>query len=247
MAFSIEEIKGEVNKQNGLMKPSLFAVEVNFVSKSGLFSSKSIGLLCNAVNLPGVSLATSDVQRQGYGFLERRVTNAIFPAVAATFMLDNKGEVLGFFNEWSKTMSSFAHQQGELSTDPDTGGMMGEVGYYDDYTATINITAYSPNEDKIVVYTLNEAYPAVVGDVALGWRQTDEFAELQIQFNYRYWNSSVFKPAEREPEEGGLNLLQFINKLNGAVEIVKSLKKPRSIGDAMNLLNNGETLLGIFK
>lgn len=247
MAFNIEEIKSEVNKYNGLMQPSLFGVEINFVSKSGVFSTKTAGLLCNAVNIPGVTMGTSDIQRQGYGFLERRVTNAIFPAVAATFMLDNSGEVLGFFSEWSKTMSSFAHQQGELSVDPDTGGMMGEVGYYDDYTATINITAYSPNEDKIVVYTLNEAYPSVIGDIGLGWRQVDEFAELQVQFNYRYWNSSVFKPAERPDDESGLNLLQFVNKLNGAVEIAKSLKKPRNITDAMNVLNNGETLLGIFK
>lgn len=251
MAFSIEEIKSEVNGVRGLMKPNLFALRITHNPSARVARSadnaKTVGLLCNAVNLPGVSFSTIDVQRQGYGPLERRVGNAIFPAVSATFMLDNNGSVIEFFNNWSRNISSFAHQQGELSEDPTTGGALGEVGYYDDYVCNIDIIAYAPTEEKIVTYTLVDAYPAVIGDVALGWRQNDEIAELQVQFNYRFWNSVTFEPAKMPEDEGGLNLFQFVNKINGAVQIAKSLKKPRSIGDALNVLNNGETLLGMFK
>lgn len=247
MAFNIEEIKSTVNSVNGLMKPNLFALRITYQpNTTGEENSKTVGLLCNAVNLPGVSFATADVARQGYGHLERRVANAIFPAVSATFMLDNKGHVLEFFANWSRAMSSFAHQKGELSQDEVTGGYLGQVGYYDKYTANIQIIAYAPDASQIVVYNLIEAYPAVIGDVSLGWRQNDEVAELQVQFNYRFWNSTVFDPAKGEEDDKGLNIFQFVNKLNGAVQIAKSLKRPRSIGDALNVINNGETLLGAF-
>lgn len=250
MAFRIEDLKSEVHGLRGLMKPNLFALRITHSPIGGAGfkeeQSRTASLLCNAINLPGVSFSTADVQRQGYGPLERRVTNAIFPAVSATFMLDNDGMVLEFFAQWARSISSFAIQQGELSQDPLTGGYIGEVGYLDDYVCRIEIIAYAPTEEKIVVYTLNDAYPAVIGDVALGWRQNDEIAELQVQFNYRFWNCTFYEPAEMPDDSGGLNLFQFVNKLNGAVQIVKSLKKPRSIGDALNVLNNGETLLGMF-
>jgi hypothetical protein len=246
-SFNVSDFKARVSGLNGLMRPNLFGLVITH--KPDGFTAgdqENVGLLCNAVNIPGVSFGTSDVQRQGFGPLERRVANAIFPAVSATFMLDNNGLVLEFFNFWAKEISSFAHQMGDLSTDPDTGGSLGEVGYYDSYVCNIDILVYDPTGSKITKYTLVEAYPAVIGDLAMGWRQNDEVAELQVQFNYRHWTSSAFKPAEAKEDDKAFNLLQFINKVNGAVQVAKSLKKPRSIGDALNVINNGETLLGIF-
>jgi len=247
-SFNISDFKARVSGLNGLMRPNLFGLVITHKPNGfeDVKSVENVGLLCNAVNIPGVSFATSDVQRQGFGPLERRVANAIFPAVSATFMLDNNGLVLEFFNFWAKEISSFAHQMGDLSTDPDTGGSLGEVGYYEDYVCNIDILVYDPTGSKITKYTLVEAYPAVIGDLAMGWRQNDEVAELQVQFNYRHWTSSAFKPAEAKEDDKAFNLLQFINKVNGAVQVAKSLKKPRSIGDALNVINNGETLLGMF-
>lgn len=247
-SFNVSDFKARVSGLNGLMRPNLFGLVITH-NPTGIEkgTAENVGLLCNAVNLPGVSFATSDVQRQGYGPLERRAANAIFPAVSATFMLDNKGQVLEFFNFWAKSISSFAHQMGELSVDPDNGGSIGEVGYYDEYAKNIDIFVYEPTGSKITKYTLVEAYPAVIGDLAMGWRQNDEIAELQVQFNYRHWTSSAYKPAEAAEDDKAFNLLQFVNKVNGAVQVAKSLKKPRSIGDALNVINNGETLLGMFK
>jgi hypothetical protein len=249
-SFNISDFKARVSSVNGLMRPNLFGVQIThnpLPSTEGEDNSETVSLLCNAINIPGVSFATSDVQRQGFGPLERRVANAIFPAVSATFMLDNKGQVLEFFNFWAKRIASFAHQAGDLSRDIETGGALGEVGYYDDYVTNIDIFVFEPTGSKITKYTLVEAYPAVIGDISLGWRQNDEIGELQVQFNYRHWTSSAYKAASASPEDKSFNLLQFINKVNGAVQIAKSLKKPRSIGDALNVINNGETLLGIFK
>lgn len=241
MAFSIEEIKGVVNKNLGLYRPAFYALRLNFAG-NGVSSSQDINLLAFSATLPGVQFDTADIRRQGHGPLERRARGAVFPAVNVNFFLDNKGTVIEFFNKWSKTIVSFAHQTGENSIDPDHGGYLGEVGFYDDYVCSIDIILYSPNEDKVVTYTLYDAYPVVVGDVELGWQQTDEFARLNVTFAYRYWTSTVFKPSERSNDPGSMNLFQFINKVKGAVDIAKTLKKPKSVGDAINVLNNGKLL-----
>lgn len=246
MAFSIEEIKSVVNKNLGLYRPAFFAIRLNFVG-NGVSASEDISLLASTASLPGVAFDFTEIRRQGFGPLERRARGAIFPPVTVNFMLDNKGTVLEFFSKWSKTIVSFAHQTGEMSQDPDHGGYLGEAGFYDDYVCNIDIILYSPNEDKVVTYTLYEAYPQVIGDVGLGWRQVDEYAELSVTFTYRYWTSTVFSPSVREDSPGSMNLFQFINKVKGAIDIAKTLKKPKNIGDAINVLNNGKILAkGIF-
>lgn len=241
MAFNIEEIKSVVNRNLGLYRPAFFAVRLNFVG-NGVSAPQDVSLLAYSATLPGVSMDFSEVRRQGYGPLERRARGAIFPPVNVNFMLDNKGTVIEFFNKWAKTIISFAHQTGENSVDPDHGGYLGEAGFYDDYICNIDIILYTPNEDKVVTYTLYDAFPQVIGDVELGWQQTDEFARLNVTFAYRYWTSTVFSPSERSDEPGKMNLFQFINKVKGAVDIAKSLKKPKSVGDALNVLNNGKIL-----
>ena len=241
MAFSIEEIKGVVNKNLGLYRPAFFAIRLNFVG-NGVSASEDISLLAYSATLPGVAFDFTETRRQGFGPLERRAKGAIFPPVNINFMLDNKGTVIGFFNKWAKTIVSFAHQSGELSVDPDHGGYIGEAGFYDDYICNIDIILYSPNEDKVVTYTLYEAYPQVIGDVDLGWRQVDEFASLNVGFAYRYWTSTVFAPSKREEDPGTMNLFQFVNKVKGAIDIAKTIRKPKSVGDALNVLNNGKIL-----
>lgn len=246
MAFKIEELKSEMNKLHGLMQPNLFGLRINFIGEGGVVSSPTASLLCSAVTLPGVSFNVTNVTRQGYGPLERRASSVLFPAISSTFMLDNSGVILEFFAKWAKMITSFAHQQGEQSQDPDTGGYIGETGFYDDYISTINITTYTPHKSKIVVYTLHEAYPAVIGDVSLGWQQNDEIATLQVQFNYRYWTSTVFSRGEAPSDAADLNLYQFANKFDGAVGISKGFNRPRDVNDALHAINRGETLLGIF-
>lgn len=241
MAFSLEEIKGVINKNNGLFQPAHFFVRINFVG-NGVSASEDLGFYATTASIPGVSFDFSEVRRQGYGPLERRARNAIFPPVTVNFMVDNAGTILDFYSKWAKTIVSFAHQVGELSVDPDHGGYLGEAGFYDDYVCNMDIIAYAPNEDKIVTYTLYDAFPQVIGDVGLGWRQRDEFAEFPVTFSYRYWTSTAFKPSERSDEPGKMGLFEFINKVKGAVEIAKSIKRPRNLQDAVNVVNNGSLL-----
>lgn len=263
--FSVETLKSSLSKVGGLHSPTLFGVGISFKKPKTPGSAPVAGkdapggeevvvtatpskdfdvcLLAYSTNLPGASTIMADVRRQGFGPVERRVAGMSFPDVNITFLLDNNGRVLEFFSEWLKSMYSFNNLPSDAYVDPSYNGTLGQVGFYDDYVAKVEIIIYDQYSNKIAKYELIDAYPGQINQVDLSWRQTDEISELQTTFYYRHWNVEYYNPDSSSKGKGKrLNLLQFVNKLKGAVEIVKSFKKPRSVGDALNLLNNGQTL-----
>lgn len=249
--FSIETFKSEVNKTRGLATPNLFGVELLWPRtkiQQGELETVSVGLnvvnmLAYAANLPGVSAQVTEVRRQGFGPLERRVTGMSFNDVNITFLLDNDGKVLSFFQDWLRAIYSFSNIQGEGAVDEKTGGILGQVGFYDDYVGDIKLTLYDSFTQKITTYTLIDAFPGQINQIELSWRQTDEIAELQVTFYYRHFNMEVFNAAPADKAKGKrMNLLQFASKLKSAIDIVKNIRTPRSVGEALDVLNNGKTI-----
>ena len=244
MAFDINEMKGQMSSARGLARANLFEVSMPV-------GGKTISLLAHAAQLPGISFDVMEVRRQGYGVAERRAGVPIFQNFTASFLLDNKGEVLKVIKDWvaqvSPTVNVENHAQYGQSS---LGGMMGahgQIGFFDDYTKDIEITMFAPDSSKIIKYKMIDAYPQTVSDVTLGWRQNDEIAELQVTFVFTHWNAETYgAPSGGGGGEDGFNLLQTLSKLNSAVQIVKDFKKPSSIGDALNILNNGKSILDAF-
>ena len=259
--FSVETLKSHIGKSRGLASPNLFGVEIFYKppkkqpdqsnEDTSLEETKvvtkadpnAVNLLAYAANLPGVSTLITDVRRQGYGPLERRITGLTFNDLNVTFLLDNAGNVLQFFDRWLREIYSYSKLPGEGSVDEITGGTLGQVGFYDDYVGTIKITMYDAYTQKIATYTLIDAFPGQVNQVDLSWRQVDEIAELQVTFYYRHYNVEIFEAAEAEKGKGKrMNLLQFVSKLKSAIDIVKNIRTPRSVGEALDVLNNGRTI-----
>lgn len=262
MAFKIDDIRSAV-KSHGFMRPDLFVVTFRKQTRGGKVltdDAESISLFANAIQAPGITHDSVDVQRQGFGPLERRAKGVIFPAIAVTFMCDGQGKVMEFLYNWANRVTSHHIDSGEHSVDED-GGYIGEVGYYDDYVCDMDITLFGEkgrgkkNDDSdteplakggLINWNLKEVYPQVVEGANLGWKQTDEILELQVQFNYRTFTPSIGEPVTGAGPGDRLNLLQFISKYKGAYEIAKSFKKPQNVGDALNVLNNAKTLGSLF-
>lgn len=300
--FNISDFKSQFSKQ-GFLRPDIFMVTLSRkqtgVKYKGDSQLKQISFLASAVNIPGLTLDIQEIQRQGFGPIERRVRGAIFPMTAVTFMCDGDGATQQFLHDWLAKCISTDIREGERTQhglDDDSMGYFGEVGYYDDYVMDMDITIFSEvggAEDKgtaqqnraiemgkekkkgditikpsvfaqeaakeasaakaskneklkggVINYHLQDVYPQVMGDLNLGWRQTDEISEIQVQFTYRTYSveTAVNGQAITASEGGRMNLLQFISKMKGAYEIVKSIKKPDNVGDALNVLNNTRTL-----
>ena len=302
--FNISDFKSQFSKQ-GFLRPDIFMVTLSpkqtGVKYKNDIQLKQISFLASAVNIPGLTLDIQEIQRQGFGPIERRVRGAIFPMTAVTFMCDGDGATQQFLHDWltaciSTDIRKSEHNIHGLEGKPDSFGHFGEVGYYDDYVMDMDITIFSEvggAEDKgtaqqnraiemgkekkkgditikpsifateaadkasaekaskneklkggVINYHLQDVYPQVMGDLNLGWRQTDEISEIQVQFTYRTYSveTAVNGQAIADSEGGRMNLLQFISKMKGAYEIVKSIKKPDNVGDALNVLNNTRTL-----
>lgn len=238
MTFDINAFKSEISGKGGLARANLFAVEFDG-------QGKSFTLLAHAATLPGISFDVSEVRRQGYGVAERRAGPPIFQNFTCSFLLDNSGEILKGVNKWVSQVSPtiLVKNHAELAG----SGAHGQIDFFDNYTKDIHVTMYSPDSSKIIKYTLFDAYPQTVSDVTLGWRQNDEIAELQVTFVFTHWNTETYSSSGGgEKGEDGFNLLQTLSKINSAVQIVKDFRKPRSVGDALNMLNNGKSILDAF-
>jgi|TARA_B100000035_G_scaffold307732_1_gene311432 hypothetical protein len=262
MAFNVNDLKSAVS-EHGFMRPDTFLVTFTKQTKGQkqiTDDPESLTLFANAVNVGGISFDIAEIQRQGFGPLERRAKGAIFPPINITFMMDGKGMVYDFLYKWSNLVMAKQLDEGEFSTDPG-GGFFGEVGYYDDYICDIDITMFGDkgrgkkNDDSdaepkakggIMNWHLYDAWPQVIPEAALGWKQTDEILEVTVQFTYRAWNASMGDPVTTADPEGRLNLFQFLSKMKGAYEIAKTIKKPRNVQDAIQVVNNAKTLGSLF-
>ena len=252
MTFNINEFRSNIDKNLGLYKPNLFAIQLNWVppqiATDKLYrdeTRRDLVFLSESANLPGLNISTTDFYRQGFGIIEKRATKPGFPAATVNFLLDNNGIVFEYFHKWTQYIVSF--QSGEGTINGVTKGYPGQVGYFDDYASTITIRLLSETGAAVVEYTLHDAFPTVIGDVGLGWKQNDEVATLPVTFHYRYWTSTFFEPGIRPEAGGGMSLLQLFGKLHGAYEIIRNTKRPRSVSDAIQVLNNGSILLDVLK
>ena len=251
MAFDINEIKAQAigtdSPVGGYVRPNLCLVRVtppqgaNSKVKNAI---PALTFLASNFVVPGMSFNTVDIKRQGMGLLERRTTGINIRTLPITFFVDQKGSVMNFLTGLSELQTEYNPNTLTIPGGA-TNAFYGEVGYFDSYACQIEVQTFAPEGDKIIDYTVIDATLASYDDVALGWAQNNEIATVVAQFNFRSFTSNFSEPTKDSQISNRLNLFQFISKYKGAIEVIKSLKKPSGVGDALNLLNNAKTL-GMF-
>jgi len=247
MTFNINDIKSKVNGMQGLQVPNLCQVKFNPRGKQPTWAknNESLSLLGYAFAIPALNLVTTQVRRQGFGVSEQRAVNYAPSTISLEFFLDNNNTVLDFFNQWA--LRHVNYQVGAENSVTEIDGqetLFGQVGYQEDYAMDLDIEIYSPmsESETITTYKIRDAAIINLGNIELGWQQNNEITTLTVQLSYR-----SFIPESNPVPQGtaggkGLNLFQFITKMKGAVEVVKSFEKPSNVQDALNLINNAKTL-----
>ena len=174
--FSVEKIRAAAG---GFAKGNRYNVTIippQFMSSDSATLSK-FQYLCEAISLPTKGIASN--AQKIYGPPREIPYGETFTEAALSFILDDVFTVKRFFDDWQTKIIS-----------PTTNN----PSYYNDYVGTINITRLSndasdfetaQNKYKI---QLIEAYPSVVGDVALGHSLGAEILRLNVTFKYRRWN-----------------------------------------------------------
>ena len=172
--FGVETLKSKIG---GFAKGNRY--NVTFVGlPAGLDAGVNANLpfLCESVSLPtkGIASNAHDV----YGPPREIPYRETFTEAALSFILDDAFTVKRFFDDWQKNI-----------IDPETGN----VNYWNNFVATINITRLSNDATSFADATdmykieLREAYPSAVGEIALGHTQGGEILRLSVTFKYRKW------------------------------------------------------------
>jgi len=236
------------HKLNGFSRPSLFYVEI--VPPKSMFgtaerdNAKSLAFLSESANLPGVSLATTDVRRYGYGPTERKPYAPIFVDTTITFLVDNKGVVQSFFYKWINSIVKFDTVVGG------NGSVFNnrlinpfEVNYKDDYSSDIIITTVDDSNNDIVNVRYTKAFPIFMGDISLGWNDTDSVARLPITFTYYNWKIEAIN-LNQISENRKPGVIQSLIKAGTAIQTLATLRKPRNVADVLNVVNNSKIAIG---
>lgn len=232
MAFNINDISSAINRRGGLAKPSHFLVHMPKLPNALQYNSygkREAMFFCDTAVLPGMNYSVAQVKPLGYGVSEPRPIDVAFAPVDLTFMIDNDGKAIDFFQKWAAMIYNFA---------PDTRGLMqgsglrhGEFNYPSEYEGVVEIYYYSTDGNQIIKYTLINAFPSQIGNVSVGWEQNDQYARLPIAMSYKSWDTEAIPASEMDSEES-----------MRADFFAQSLNRPNVGGllaFGLNLLQNG--------
>jgi hypothetical protein len=231
--FSVQNIKSKISNSQGVMRPNLFLAQVtNPPCLAGQTASSNF--LCSSATLPGKMVTVQQHKRLGYGTEDRRVVGAIMPDVTLTFYVGNDGQPLTYFNQWLETLFYTDVSKG-ASASAEGGQPVFTVGYRKDYITPIDIIMYDSTQAAYLKYTLYEAFPMQIGDVALAWSDTDSFSSVAINFTYRYYTLNTIK----RPEAGGAGTGGLLASIKNGLGTVSKLMNNPIARNAMTALNVG--------
>jgi len=172
--FGIETLKSKIGE---FAKGNRYNVTfVNLPSGLSTAVNENLQYLCESVSLPtkGIASQAQDI----YGPPREIPYRETFTEAALSFIVDDKFTVKRFFDKWQENIIN-----------PETGN----VNYWNNFVATINITRLSNDATDFETATdkykieLREAYPSAVGEIALGHTQGGEILRLSVTFKYRKW------------------------------------------------------------
>ena len=174
--YGIETLKSKIG---GFAKGNRY--NVSFAGlPAGLSTAvnENLQYVCESVSLPTKGIASNP--HDIYGPPREIPYRETFTEAALSFILDDAFTVKRFFDTWQENIIN-----------PETGN----VNYWNNFVATINITRLSNDATNFEAATdkykieLREAYPSAVGEIALGHTQGGEILRLSVTFKYRKWMS----------------------------------------------------------
>lgn len=212
-------------------------------------SHRLLQLRCDTASVPGVTLTTEDVRRYGYGLSEKIPTGAQVGDFSCSFIGDAEGLVYKLFYRWMNGIVKWDEK-------PNASGKISynklrpyEFEYKENYASIIQLLTYDENEDKLLSYTLYDAFPVAIGEIQYNWGDNDNLVRIPVNFAYSYFKVDnidediVFKPGAANE----LGLIGTLVKVGTAVQTLASLRKPRSVADALNVANNAKLVIGNLK
>jgi hypothetical protein len=193
MPFNIAEFQANIAAGGGLMKKNKFLVNItpptSILGRSAggtsLYSvGRTLEFYAESASIPGISLQTSELRRQGVGNLEKAVYGAALTDVDIRFTIDQYTENFKFFQMWMDTIYNYNPSRGTEY----------EMEYKDSYCTTLTIFVYNEIEPEqpIMILDLYDAFPVSISDIGLDWGGSD-IMKLNVRFNFLSWLHAPLK------------------------------------------------------
>lgn len=245
--FDINEFKAKINENNGVLPTNLFLVNITPIQKANTknalmntaqnasgVNTEMLSFFCSQAVIPGVTLATEEyyVERPT---LPQQFVSGAFPTSSTqlNFLGDGNGNILNFFSMWMNSIAGW--------NEKDKTNFM-RLSYRDDYLCNITILVFNRSSDIVMKYKLYDAFPNQISDIQLGWAQTDSIMEVPVQFQFKTWTTDRFDVSTPDGSETELTFIQKALKLGTAVQAVSAIRRPRSISDIVNVVNNANVI-----
>tara|TARA_A100001011_G_scaffold282176_1_gene292307 strand:+ start:820 stop:1542 length:723 start_codon:yes stop_codon:yes gene_type:complete len=136
-------------------------------------TARTTSLKCEQISMPGRNIDTAP-DNNIYGPVREIAQGWSFADITAQFQLSSDLKERRFFETWQR-----------LSFNPDTWNM----GYYDDYTGTIQIFQLDEQDNRRYGVELIECFPKTVGELTYDYSAVNTQQKVQITFSYRYWKN----------------------------------------------------------
>ena len=198
--FDVSTFRANING-SGLMRTNRFLVRI-FVPPGMRTSPLLVGTAkyleywCEGINIPGVSLATNEVRRYGYGNYEKKPYVAVTNDVEISLISDAGAAIWTFFQQWVRMIVNFDMRNG-INPDVPNGVLAGQrpfqIAYKAEYVSDIQILVFNDHSTTPeLVVVLREAYPIFVGDIRMNWADTNSIARIPVTLTmYDWYNTTL--------------------------------------------------------
>jgi hypothetical protein len=247
MTFNINEFKSTVNKYGGPARKNLFVLEIASppVGNTGM-RTNDLKFFCQTVDTPGLNFAVSDYYPNSFGIRQSIPTAMSYDQFNCIFMLDSDHTVLSFFHQWMQSVLNYNYSNGPFSQI--NGQLPFEVGYKDEISTTITVKHYSTDSQSTYYeYVLNDAFPTQISGAQLSWADNDSYSTATVNFAYSNMSVSGMKkgtPTERFSR--GTGLIDIINRIGAAAQLINQSSVPTSIQSAIDEVNRANLAIQNF-
>ena len=208
---TLNEILGTTNSKNGMSRPNRY--EVTLFPPSGTRGSKGLGsnvftkimgdllgdgtvratgLRCESISMPGRNMdSTPDTNI--YGPEREVVTGYSFGDINAVFQCSSDMREKKDWETWQR-----------LCYNPQTF----DIGYYNDYTGSVEIHTLDEQENRRYGVKLIEAYPKAIAAQALSYAPGAAYQTVDVTIAYRYWVNLTDEPSS--PKSLGTRIVERV-------------------------------------
>lgn len=194
--FNIDTFRSELHEY-GVHQASHFNLVIHEIppllrdsNSSQLFSSinEYLVLRVDTAKIPGVSLATQEVVRHGFGAQELKPYAPIFDRIDITAYDDRYGLVYDFFQSWMKLVYNYDLRD-SINGAQGFGQRQNayELTYKEDHAVDVSVIAYNPNGEQITKVTMREAFPTFLQSINMDWNAQNQIVKVAVSFAFTDW------------------------------------------------------------